>query len=112
MFQKGNSGFNQTEIEEQDNSVQPFKLTIQALKGIYAIESPMKKLELIYQILHSNLVSEIDKFWEGVPLNPAKLEIDYENLNGIGIYLVLSGELSNLLVDIIYIENFVSYAIQ
>ena len=35
------------------------------------------------------MVREIDGFWDGVNVKPSHLEIDYENLNGIGIYLVL-----------------------
>jgi hypothetical protein len=39
------------------------------------------------------------------------LEIDYENLNGIAIYIALKANLPILIVDIIFIENFVSEAV-
>ena len=71
----------------------------------------MRKLEYIYQVFHSIMVGEIDEFWEGVNVSPSKLEIDYENLNGIAIYVVLKAALPNLLIDILFIENFVSNAI-
>jgi hypothetical protein len=57
------------------------------------------------------MVGEIDNFWDGIPVKPSKLEIDYENLNGIAIYLVLKAGNPLLLIDIIFIENFVSNAI-
>ena len=71
----------------------------------------MKKIEYIYQIFHSIMVSEVDKFWEGSEVNAAKLEIDYENLNAIAIYAILKSGGALLLIDIIFIENFVSHAI-
>jgi len=57
------------------------------------------------------LVSEIDAFWNDVPVEPCNLEIDSENLNSIAIYLALESQLSVLLIDILFIENFVSKAI-
>lgn len=54
------------------------------------------------------MVSEIDEFWEGIDIDPKKLEIDYENLNGIAIYVALKSEVPVLINDIIFIENFVS----
>jgi len=57
------------------------------------------------------MVSEIDEFWSKVSVQPHKLEIDFENLNGIAIYLALKANLPILIVDIIFIENFVSKAV-
>ena len=71
----------------------------------------MAKLEYIYQVFNTLMVSEIDEFWQGVDIDPKKLEIDYENLNGIAIYIALKAALPILLIDIIFIENFVSAAI-
>ncbi len=71
----------------------------------------MKKLEFIYQIFNSLMVSEIDDFWEGVAVDQRKLEIDYENLNGIAIYIALKAALPILIVDILFIESFVSQTI-
>jgi hypothetical protein len=71
----------------------------------------MKKLEYIYQVFNALMVSEIDEFWENVGVDSRKLEIDYENLNGIAIYVALKAAIPILLVDVIFIENFVSRAI-
>jgi|LauGreDrversion4_2_1035121.scaffolds.fasta_scaffold190449_3 hypothetical protein len=37
------------------------------------------------------MIQEIDDFWQPAYdyVNPANLSIDYENLNGIGIYIAL-----------------------
>ena len=57
------------------------------------------------------MVGEIDEFWEGVQIDQKKLEIDYENLNGIAIYVALKSALPILIVDITFIESFVSQAV-
>jgi len=59
------------------------------------------------------MISEIDDFWRpaGDAINQSSLEIDYENLNGIAIYVALKANLPILIVDILFVENFVSEAI-
>ncbi len=57
------------------------------------------------------MVSEIDEFWEDIDVDAKKLQVDYENLNGIAIYITLKASVGVLLADIIFIENFVSKAI-
>lgn len=98
------------ETQNSDTS-KPFEETIEAIKDIPRIESPMRKLEYIYQLFITIMVREIDEFWQDVNISPSKLEIDYENLNGIAIYVVLKAALPLLLIDILFIENFVSNAI-
>mmetsp|Transcript_6800 Transcript_6800/g.6033 ORF Transcript_6800/g.6033 Transcript_6800/m.6033 type:complete len:120 (+) Transcript_6800:356-715(+) len=71
----------------------------------------MMKLEFIYQLFHTVMVGEIDRFWEGVDIKPEKLQIDYENLNAIAIYIVLKSNNPYLLIDILFIEQFVSNAV-
>ena len=71
----------------------------------------MRKLEFIYQLFNSLMVAEIDEFWEGCSPNFKKLEIDSDTLNGIAIYLALKANIPILIIDIIFIENFVSSAI-
>jgi hypothetical protein len=91
----------------------PFERTIAALKEIPEVNSPMSKLEYIYQVFNTLMISEIDEFWApaGEAINQSNLEIDYENLNGIGIYVALKANLPILIVDILFVENFVSEAI-
>lgn len=57
------------------------------------------------------MIGEIDEFWDSMNVDPRKLEIDYENLNGIAIYIALKAAIPILIVDIIFIENFVSNTI-
>ncbi|CDW81903.1 UNKNOWN [Stylonychia lemnae] len=89
----------------------PFEKTIEAFKEIPKLNSPMKKLEFIYQVFNSLMVSEIDEFWTDVQIDSKKLQVDYENLNGIAIYVALKAAIPILIIDIIFIENFVSQAV-
>ncbi|CDW75334.1 UNKNOWN [Stylonychia lemnae] len=93
------------------DTYKPFEKSIEALKEIPEINSPMKKLEFIYQVFNTLMIGEIDQFWESINVDQKKLEIDYENLNGIAIYIALKAGIPILLIDIIFIENFVSKAI-
>ena len=70
----------------------------------------MSKLEYIYQVFNTLMISEIDEFWRpaGDAVDQAHLQIDYENLNGIAIYVALKANLPILIVDILFVENFVS----
>jgi Vacuolar sorting protein 9 (VPS9) domain len=91
----------------------PFERTIAALKEIPEVNAPMSKLEYIYQVFNNLMITEIDEFWKpaGDKVDSSQLEIDYENLNGIAIYVALKANLPILIVDILFIENFVSQAI-
>lgn len=44
-------------------------------------------------------------------MDASKLEIDYGNLIGIAIYIVLKSGMASLLIDCLFIESFVSNAI-
>ena len=95
----------------KENLTKPFEKTIEALKEIPDINAPMSKMEYIYHIFNTLMVSEIDEFWRKVHVDPKKLEIDYENLNGIAIYVALKAGIPILIVDILFIENFVSMTV-
>ena len=73
----------------------------------------MSKLEYIYQVFNSLMIQEIDDFWRpaGDHIDAKHLQIDYENLNGIAIYVALKAGLPILIVDILFVENFVSQAV-
>ena len=59
------------------------------------------------------MIHEIDEFWKPAEafLGAGQLEVDYENLNGIGIYVALKANLPILIVDILFIESFVSQTV-
>lgn len=66
-------------------------------------------------VFQSLMVQEIDEFWQPALeqncIDPELLQIDYENLNGIAIYVALKAGLPILIVDVLYVEQFVSEAI-
>ena len=99
--------------KKQKNAPKPFEKAVEALKEIPEINAPMAKIEYIYEVFNTLMVSEIDEFWKdaGNAVEAKKLEIDYENLNGIAIYMALKAALPILIVDIVFVENFVSKAI-
>jgi len=49
--------------EKHVDLAKPFERTIAALKEIPEVNSPMSKLEYIYQVFNTLMISEIDEFW-------------------------------------------------
>ena len=96
-----------------ESACKPFERTIEALNEIPEINSPMSKLEYIYQVFNNLMIREIDDFWRpaGDAVPPSALSIDYENLNGIAIYVALKANLPILIVDVLFVEHFVSEAV-
>jgi hypothetical protein len=41
----------------------PFEKTIKALKELPEINSPMLKMEYIYQVFNNMILKDIDEFW-------------------------------------------------
>ena len=101
----------QEDYTQKEEVLKPFENTIDALSTLHNYEAPMIKLEFMYQVFHTVMVKEIDRFWNDVEVKPEKLEIDYENLNGIAIYLALKCANPYLLVDILFVESYVSNAV-
>jgi hypothetical protein len=66
----------------------PFTKTILALGKLSKCESPMQKLELIYNCCTKTIVEEISLFWQAHDIPPKKLAIDTDNLQGIVIFVV------------------------
>lgn len=98
-------------MKDDDQVFKPYEQTINALKEIPELNSPMKKMEFIYQIFNSLMVGEVDKFWQGVSADSRNLLMDYENLNGIAIYCALKTNIPILLVDIQFVELFVTKSV-
>lgn len=111
MKEKGNGkeesrmNYEQSMVDKEvPSAAKPFERTIAALKEIPEINSPMAKLEYIYQVFNKLMIQEIDDFWQPAldinAVDPDHLQIDYENLNGIAIYVALKAGLPILLVDV------------
>ncbi len=47
----------------QPELTKPFERTIAALKEIPEVNSPISKLEYIYQVFNTLMIAEIDDFW-------------------------------------------------
>lgn len=60
----------------------PYSLTIEHLKTLQWEQSPIAKIDLIYQALKFTLASEVDNFWEDTErfLSKAERNIDIDNL--------------------------------
>ena len=68
----------------------PYEGTIEQLRGLIWEQSPVGKVDLIYQALKFKLAEEVDQFWEGTNrfLSTTERNIDMDNLQGITIYIV------------------------
>lgn len=66
----------------------PYSLAITELLKLSCLESPMSKLEWIYNCCTRQVSKEIDLFWKGYDIPTKKLFVDPDNLQGIIIYIV------------------------
>jgi len=48
----------------------------------------MQKLEMIYSCCTQRVIEEVSSFWKNYDIQPKKLAIDTDNLQGIIIYMV------------------------
>ena len=75
-------------------------------------QSPIAKIDLIYQALKFTLASEVDTFWEDTDrfLSKAERNIDIDNLQGITIYIVWALKNPSILIDCLLTTEFLSKA--
>ena len=75
-------------------------------------QSPIAKVDLVYQALKFTLASEVDNFWEDTDrfLNKAERNIDIDNLQGITIYIVWALKHPAILIDCLLTTEFLSKA--
>ena len=79
----------------------PYRNTISDLKNLFWEQSPIAKVELIYNALKFKLAEEVDDFWgaqEGYA-HDSQRNLDIDNLQGISIYLVWSLQDPSILID-------------
>ena len=81
----------------------PYEGTIEQLKGLIWEQSPVGKVDLIYQALKFKLAEEVDKFWEGTNRfhSTAERNIDMDNLQGITIYIVWALKDPTIVADLL-----------
>ena len=75
-------------------------------------QSPIAKVDLVYQALKFTLASEVDNFWEDTDrfLKTADRNIDIDNLQGITIYIVWALKHPVILIDCLLTTEFLSKA--
>ena len=73
-------------------------------------QSPIAKIDLIYQALKFTLAAEVDAFWECTDrfLSKAERNIDIDNLQGITIFIVWAAKNPSILIDCLITSEFLS----
>jgi hypothetical protein len=66
----------------------PYSEVRKQLMRTKEFESPMCKLEHIYEVCTTGIVEEIDAFWKGFDIPAKKLSVDTDNLQAILIYVI------------------------
>jgi len=91
-------------------AVLPYHMTISHLWMLQWEQSPIAKIDLVYQALKYTLASEVDTFWEDTErfLSHGERNIDIDNLQGIAIYIVWALKQPSLLVDCLITSEFLS----
>ena len=56
--------------------------------------------------LRESILNEIDIFWEGIPLKSKYKLVDADNILSIFVYLIIKSQLTNLTVDIEFLNDF------
>ena len=88
----------------------PYNDTIETLRDLIWEQSPVAKIELIYQALKFKLAEEVDQFWDGTDryLSTQERNIDMDNLQGITIYIVWALKDPTILADLIITSEFLT----
>ena len=76
------------------------------------VESPIKKMEVAYNLFTEVLTYEVSEFWNSSEENKIEINIDSDNLKAIMIYVVIKSNLVTMLVDIMLSDNFTSKSIR
>jgi len=91
---------------------QPFSFAIRDLQRLSCLESPMSKLEWIYNCCTRQVSKELDSCWKGYNIPTKKLFIDPDNLQGIIIYVVSRLRNPQIITEIHFIKKFVPKGIK
>ena len=90
----------------------PYSMAITELQKLSCLESPMSKLEWIYNCCTRQVSKEIDLFWKGYDIPTKKLFVDPDNLQGIIIYIVSRLKNPQIITEIHFIKKFVPKGIK
>ena len=85
----------------------PYSYAIADLQKLSCLQSPMSKLEWIYNCCTRQVSKEIDLFWKGYNIPTKKLFVDPDNLQGIIIYIVSRLRNPQIITEVHFIRKFV-----
>ena len=85
----------------------PYHSSQENLLKMLKVESPMLKIELIYKGCTSSIQKDIEHFWKNYEINPSRLIIDVDNLQGILIYIISRLKNPTLIADLHLIEDYI-----
>lgn len=97
----------ETETESSPKKNLPFFKSIMYFREINRADSIIEKLEIMYN-LRNMILGEIDMFWKGISIDQKKRYVDADNLLSIFIYLIIKSQLSDLIIDIEIINDFIN----
>ena len=86
---------------------QPYSLAIRELQKITCLQSPMSKLEWIYNCCTRQVSKEIDLFWKDYKIPTKKLFVAPDDLQGIIIYIVSRLKNPQIITEIHFVQKFV-----
>ncbi|CAI2359445.1 unnamed protein product [Moneuplotes crassus] len=83
----------------------PYQNAISKLKEINICEGPMKKVRLLEKV-NTIIKKDIEKFWEGIPVDPNHLTITHDTKIPLYIFLIIRSKIVNLAANIKFINEF------
>ena len=101
-----NENYLHSEIDENFSTI-PFSETLALLRKLNDCNSILERIDLMF-MLRASILSEIDKFWEKIPLKMKHRSVDADNLLSIFIYIIIKSQITNLIIDIEIIDSFIS----
>lgn len=104
--------FDRISEESLYTSIAPFTKTLQSFIKVSKSESPMSKLELIYNCCTVEVTKEISQFWQCHNIPQKKLSIDTDQLQGILIYIISRLNYPQILTEVIVCERFLPAAVK
>lgn len=74
--------------EERAVTGKPYQSTINRMRQLDEMESPMLKCEHIYKCCTEEILKTLEEFWSTREIKKSKLVIGFDNLEGIVIYIL------------------------
>lgn len=85
---------------------QPYETAINALKKVSLCESPLSKLETIYNCCAGLIIEDTSKFWQNYDIKASELEISPDQLQAIIVYTVSRLNYPQILSEVVMCESY------